>query len=113
MSALLAALLIAALLTLVLWILSGPFRERRDGDGVDPVSDERRALESAKEAKYAEIRDNEIDHRTGKLSDLDFRALDRQLRGEAVEILRQIDELEAGGGHAAPPPADPRPGPPA
>jgi hypothetical protein len=93
-TALLAALLIAALLTFILWELSSPFRARRvtaaPGD-----SDARRALESAKEAKYAEIRDNETDYRTGKLSDEDFRALDRQLRAEAVEILRTIDELEA------------------
>ena len=29
--------------------------------------------ESAKEPKYAEIRDNETDYRTGKLSDVDYR----------------------------------------
>jgi hypothetical protein len=94
MTALIAALLIAALLTFVLWALSAPFRTRRAN--LDPGdSDARRALESAKEAKYAEIRDNETDHRTGKLSDEDFRALDRQLRAEAVEILRTLDELDS------------------
>jgi len=91
MTALLAALLIAALVTFVAWLLSGPFRRR--GESAPESSDERRALETAKENKYAEIRDNELDHRTGKLSDADFRALDRQLRAEAVEILRAIDEL--------------------
>jgi hypothetical protein len=94
MSALVAALLIAALVVFVVWLLSGPFRAR----GLvapSPDSDERRALESAKEAKYAEIRDNETDFRTGKLSDEDFNALNRQLRAEAVEILRAIDELDA------------------
>ena len=45
-------------------------------------------LEAAKEAKYREIRDAELDHRTGKLSEADWRALDRELRAEAVEILR-------------------------
>ena len=94
MSALIAALLIAALVAFVVWLLSGPFR------AAAPVptpadSDERRALESAKEAKYAEIRDNETDFRTGKLSDEDFRVLNRQLRAEAVEILRAIDELDS------------------
>jgi hypothetical protein len=64
-------------------------------------SDERRALEAAKEAKYGEIRDNELDFKTGKLSDQDFRALDRTLRAEAVEILRAIDELEARAGSAS------------
>ena len=97
MTALLAALLIAVLLIFVLWALSGPFRARAaDSDATGPVdSDERRALESAKEAKYGEIRDNETDYRTGKLSEQDFRALDRQLRAEAVEILRAIDGFDA------------------
>jgi hypothetical protein len=92
MTPLFAALLIAALLTFVAWLLSGPFR-RRSEPPAPGDSDTRRGLESAKESKYAEIRDNELDHRTGKLSDADFRALDRQLRAEAVEILRAIDAL--------------------
>ena len=93
MTPLLAALLIAALLTFVMWALSGPFRAR---PAAGPRGDERAgARGSAKEAKYAEIRDNESDYRTGKLSEEDFRALDRQLRAEAVEILRALDELEA------------------
>ena len=50
-------------------------------------------LEARKEAKYREIRDAELDLRTGKLSREDHRALDRALRREAVEILREIDEL--------------------
>ena len=98
MTALLAALLIAALLIFVIWALSGPFRARAAGraPAEGPFdSDERRALESAKEAKYSEIRDNETDYRTGKLSEQDFRALDRQLRAEAVEILRALDGLDA------------------
>ena len=94
MSALIAALLIAALVAFVVWLLSAPFRARGPV-APPPDSDERRALESAKEAKYAEIRDNETDFRTGKLSDEDFSALNRQLRAEAVEILRAIDELDA------------------
>ena len=53
----------------------------------------RAALEAAKEAKYAEIRDAELDHRMGKLSDEDWRAQDRSLRAEAVEILHQLDAL--------------------
>ncbi len=51
-------------------------------------------LRTAKEDKYREIRDAEMDHRTGKLSDEDWRALDRQLRAEAVDILHELDELE-------------------
>jgi len=87
---------IAALVAFVVWVLSAPFR-RRVGPGPEPPAraDEREALESAKEAKYAEIRDNETDYRTGKLSEEDFRALEVALRAEAVEILRRIDQLSA------------------
>ena len=49
-------------------------------------------LEAAREAKYREIRDAELDHQTGKLSDGDYEELDRTLRREAVEILRALDE---------------------
>ena len=49
-------------------------------------------LQAAKEAKYREIRDAELDRRTGKLSEEDWRGLDAQLRAEAVEILRRLDQ---------------------
>jgi membrane protein implicated in regulation of membrane protease activity len=51
-------------------------------------------LRAAKEAKYREIRDAELDHRMGKVSREDWRAVDRDLRGEAIEILRELDRLE-------------------
>ena len=51
-------------------------------------------LQAAKEAKYREIRDAELDHQMGKLSHDDWRAVDRDLRAEAIEILRRLDRLE-------------------
>lgn len=48
-------------------------------------------LEAAKEAKYREIRDAELDFHTGKLAQEDYRELDRELRAEAIEILRRLD----------------------
>jgi len=51
-------------------------------------------LEAAKEAKYREIRDAQLDLEMGKLSREDHLAVDRELRGEAIEILRRLDELE-------------------
>ena len=48
-------------------------------------------LEAAREAKYREIRDAELDHRTGKLSDSDYEATDRTLRTEAITILNELD----------------------
>ena len=51
-------------------------------------------LEAAKEAKYREIRDAQLDFEMGKLSQEDHRAVDRELRAEAIEILKRIDTLE-------------------
>ncbi len=36
-----------------------------------------------------------MDFQTGKLSEADHKALDRQLRAEAMEVLRAIDEETA------------------
>ena len=58
-----------------------PSRRSRRGLIVDSE------LEALKEAKYREIRDAELDHAAGKLSDEDFALLDAELRTEAVEIL--------------------------
>jgi len=60
-----------------------------------PHDSEVAELEAAREAKYRELRDAELDHRTGKLSDADYEALDRSLRGEAIEILRGLDHEHA------------------
>jgi hypothetical protein len=82
---------IFVVLLVVVWFVSGPLRSRE----VDEVTEsaERADLEAARDAKYREIRDAELDFRTGKLSEADWRAVDRGLRAEAVEILRQLDEL--------------------
>ena len=59
------------------------------------VGDERRAaLEAAKEAKYREIRDAELDFRMGKLSEADYRTTDRELRAQAIAILKRIDAID-------------------
>ena len=65
-----------------------PARSRRKGAMVRTEAD------ALKEAKYREIRDAELDHASGKLSDEDYALLDAELRREAVEIL---DRLEANG----------------
>ncbi len=79
-------------LALIVLLVSAPLRARRTEDAAE--SAELAELEAARDAKYREIRDAELDHRTGKLSDADWRALDRSLRAEAVEILRRLDELD-------------------
>jgi hypothetical protein len=85
------ALAIVTLALVVAWIVLGPLRR---GPEIDKREDDRRAaLEAAKEAKYREIRDAELDLRMGKLSESDWQAIDAELREQAIEILRQIDRL--------------------
>ncbi len=66
--------------------------------GADADAGEREALEAAREAKYREIRDLELDFRTGKLSPEDYETINAQLRSEAIEIL---DRLEPSDGHGS------------
>jgi hypothetical protein len=86
-------LLVLAVVAAVVAVVTGPLR-REPAPGPEPDR-ELPALEAAKEAKYREIRDAEMDRRTGKLSEADWSALDAQLRAEAMEILRRIDEAGA------------------
>ncbi len=66
-----------------------PARPRRRGALVRTEAD------ALKEAKYREIRDAELDHAAGKLSDEDFALLDAELRREAVEILDRVESGKA------------------
>jgi hypothetical protein len=84
-----AFLVVLAILFAVVVIVSGPLRAaRRESEPSAELAD----LEAAREAKYREIRDAELDLRTGKLSQADHAAIDRSLRAEAVEILHRLDE---------------------
>ena len=85
-------LVILVVIAVAVLAIIGPLRRDRQPDE-EALSAERAELEAAREAKYREIRDAELDFRTGKLSEEDFRALERELRGEAVEILRELDRL--------------------
>jgi membrane protein implicated in regulation of membrane protease activity len=85
----LALVVLVAVVAAVLWL---PLSRR----GVEEQREETMLAElsAAKEAKYREIRDAELDHQMGKLSKEDWRSVDRDLRGEAIEILRRLDRLE-------------------
>jgi len=69
-----------------------PSRARRRGAGVRTEGD------ALKEAKYREIRDAELDHAAGKLSDEDYALLDAELRGEALAILDRAGNGDGNGG---------------
>jgi cytochrome c-type biogenesis protein CcmF len=76
-------------------------RTRRVPVVVDPE------LEALKEAKYREIRDAELDHAAGKLSDEDFALLDAELRQEAVAILGSGNGANGNGSRGVERPVEP------
>ena len=92
----LAALILALA---VAFVVMAPLRDRNIQERADATR--RAALEAAKEAKYREIRDTELDYRMGKLSEEDWRAADRELRTDAMKILHELDRLGARNGDAA------------
>lgn len=91
----LAAVLVIVALGVVVWFVGTPLRA-----GASAVDAEQRdlearrdALEAERESKYREIRETEIDYRTGKLTEDEWRRQDRELRAQAVDVLRRLDEL--------------------
>ncbi|MBJ7348077.1 MAG: hypothetical protein JHC87_05855 [Thermoleophilaceae bacterium] len=94
MQILLATAVVMASLVAVVWPFVRP--------PVETAADGKRAvLEIAKEAKYREIRDLQLDHKAGKLSDDDFRATDDELRREAGAILAELDSGKERGAQIA------------
>jgi hypothetical protein len=89
----LAPLIVIVVLTVVVLLVSAPLRGGASARSEERAELRRADLEAARESKYREIRDTELDYRTGKLSEADWRRLDRELRAEAIEILRHLDDL--------------------
>jgi predicted Holliday junction resolvase-like endonuclease len=82
------------IVVLVAWFVTAPLRERpAKAETEDARVAELADLEARKEAKYRQIRDAEADRAAGKLTEEDFQRLDRELRAEAIEILKRIDRL--------------------
>ncbi|MGI8429054.1 MAG: hypothetical protein ACR2OB_07050 [Solirubrobacteraceae bacterium] len=95
--------IVLAILAIVVLVVSAPLRRGEDPEAhrlagpasADGDSIEIAELEAARAAKYRELRDAELDHRTGKLSDADYEAVDHELRAEAIKILRALDRAGA------------------
>ena len=99
----LAPLIVIAVLTLVVLLVSAPLRGGASARAEGREEVRRADLEAAREAKYREVRDAELDYRTGKLSEADWKRLDRELRAEAIDILRRLDEVAPPEDEAKPP----------
>jgi len=88
-----AYLVVLIVLAVALFAITGPLRATRRERAVNAERLEVAELEAARDAKYREIRDAEMDLRTGKLSDADYEAIDQALRAEAVDILHRLDQV--------------------
>jgi cytochrome c-type biogenesis protein CcmF len=76
---------------IALWPARGALRRRTAVRSQTRLGAE---LEAAREAKYRELRDLELDYQTGKLSQEDYAASDGALRVEALAILDRLEELD-------------------
>lgn len=85
----LEVLLTAALLTIVTTAVLMPLARGVEDSHADAAQEE---MEIAKQAKYREIRDAEIDYKSGKLTDDEWRETDLELRREATAILARMDQ---------------------
>jgi hypothetical protein len=87
-------LLALVMVTLVVAFLGWPLVRGVDERVVDA---ERQELEDAKQSKYREIKDAELEFKAGRMTEEQWNQTDRELRREAMLILRDIDTLGGAG----------------
>ena len=88
-------LLVALAALLVVAIVAWPLVSARpDAPPPDPGAEARRDLDEQLGRSLEAIREIEMDHRAGNLSDEDFAALDKAERARAVELMRRVDALQ-------------------
>jgi len=91
-----AALVLGALVAVAaVWFVARPFLRSPSGEEplseVDRAQQERLALEERRDRALAALKELEFDHRTGKVSDEDYRSLVSELRRDAAEALRALE----------------------
>jgi len=102
------ALVLGAVLAVacVVWVARPFLREPEPADDrldeLDDAGRERAALAEERDRALATLKELEFDHRTGTVSDEDYRALVGPLRRQAAHALRAL-ELAGGGEEAARP----------
>lgn len=92
-----AYVLIALISVLLVALIAWPLLRGAPAEQPAAQSDDLRAVEEELQRSLDAIREIEMDHRAGNLSDEDFAALDRDERARAVELMRRRDALTAGG----------------
>jgi hypothetical protein len=89
-----AALALACVLFVARPFLLDP--EAKDDELEEPSAQERRRIEllERRDRALAALKELEFDHRSGKISDEDYRGLVGGLRGQAAEALRALEPTE-------------------
>ena len=91
----LLGLLIAVLLILVLWSGRGKGSTEREEEEEDPeVAEERAELEARKAAILAQIKELDRRHDEGELGKGVWNRKRKALKGRAVEVMRELEELD-------------------
>jgi hypothetical protein len=88
--------------------LREPAPEHDRLDDITPEERERLLLAEERDRALAALKELEFDHRTGKVSDEDYRELVGPLRRQAAEALRALDPPPGRPGQPAPPREDVR-----
>ena len=89
----LIAILSVALVALIAW----PLVSGRTVAAPDAAQQALQGAEDDLSRSLDAIREIDMDHRAGNLSDDDFAELDREERARAVELMRRRDALRDGG----------------
>lgn len=101
----LAALLaVVAVVAIALPYLREPAPESDVLDVLDPEEQRRLELVESRHRALSALKELELDHRTGVVSDEDYRAAVGPLRRQAAEAMRALDD-EGAAPHTAPEPA--------
>ena len=88
-----AALAVAVVVVVALPFLREPAPESDELHELDAAERERLDVVEARDRALAALKELEADHRAGRLSDEDYRAVVGVLRRDAAEALRALDRL--------------------
>jgi hypothetical protein len=105
--ALAAVLAIACVLVVAIPFLRDPEGHEDRLDEPDALARRRLELAEERDRALADLKELEFDHRTGKVSDEDYRALIGPLRGRAAAALRALEPDLRRSGAMEPQPPEP------
>jgi hypothetical protein len=97
-----AVLAVACVLVVALPFLREPEPESDSLDELDEAERRRLELLEARDRALAALKELEFDHRTGTISDEDYRSQVGPLRREAASTLQAIEQDGAGGSPSPP-----------